>query len=120
MTQQHVLLLDLKDDPATIAAYEEWHQKVWPGILKSIQDAGIEELQIFRAGNRLVMLMHTNSQFDFLAKSVADANNPQVREWESLMDKFQLRLPFAAPGEKWVRTKSIFSLKEALRYVQSS
>lgn len=120
MIQQHVLLLDLKDDPASIAAYEEWHRKVWPGILKSIQEAGIEDLQIFRAGNRLVMLMHTNTQFDFTAKSVADADNPLVQEWESLMDKFQQRLPFAAPGEKWVRTKSIFSLQEALSNVQST
>ena len=120
MIQQHVLLLDLKDDPASIAAYEEWHRKVWPGILKNIHEGGIEDMQIFRAGNRLVMLMHTNKQFDFTAKSIADANNSLVQEWESLMDRFQQRLPFAAPNEKWVRMQSIFSLKEALNNVQSS
>lgn len=119
MTQQHVLILDLKDDPAAIAAYEEWHQKVWPDILKSIRDAGIEELKIFRAGNRLVMLMNTQPHFDFAEKSLADANNPVVQEWEKLMDRFQQRLPFAAPGEKWVRMSSIFSLKDALSHVQS-
>jgi hypothetical protein len=28
------------------------------------------------------------------------------------MDHFQQSLPFAAPGEKWVRMKNIFSLND--------
>lgn len=117
MTQQHILLLDLKDDSELIAAYEDWHRKVWPGLLQGIHASGIREMKIFRAGNRLVMWMETAEDFDFSKKATADANDPLVQEWEKLMDQFQQRLPFAAPGQKWVRAESIFSLQEALKYV---
>lgn len=112
MIQQHVLLLDLKNDPASIAAYESWHSRVWPGILERIRRSGILDMKIFRAGNRLVMLMDTDDTFDFEAKSRTDANDPLVQEWETLMNQFQQALPFAAPGEKWVRMKNIFSLND--------
>jgi L-rhamnose mutarotase len=117
MPRQHVLLLDLKDDPGLIASYEEWHRKVWPGILQGIQASGIHEMKIFRAGNRLVMWMETADNFDFSQKAAADANNPLVQEWETLMDQFQQRLPFAPTGQKWVQMETIFSLQEALKYV---
>jgi L-rhamnose mutarotase len=117
MPHQHLLLLDLKDDPALIASYEDWHRKVWPGILQGIHASGINEMKIFRAGNRLVMWMETADNFDFSQKAEADANDPLVQEWETLMDQFQQPLPFAPTGQKWVRMEPIFSLQEALKYV---
>jgi hypothetical protein len=42
-TQRYCLALDLKNDPTLIAEYEAHHQKVWPEIQKSIQDAGITQ-----------------------------------------------------------------------------
>ena len=54
--------LDLKDDPALIAEYECWHrpENIWPDIVESIRAAGIHDLEIFRAGNRLVMVTPLN------------------------------------------------------------
>jgi L-rhamnose mutarotase len=118
MTSRHLLILDLKDDPVAISAYEKWHLQVWPDILKGIREAGIEEMQIYRAGNRLVMLLETTPDFDFIAKAKADAENPRVQEWEALMDQFQQRLPFAeSVEEKWIPLKVIFSLKKSLAHV---
>lgn len=110
MTQQYVLALDLKDDPELIAAYEQWHVNVWPEIIASIRDAGIEKMEIFRVGNRLMMIMEVNDSFDFDAKAAADAANATVQEWETLMWNFQQPLPFAKEGEKWMLMKKIFSL----------
>jgi L-rhamnose mutarotase len=110
MNQQYILALDLKDDPALIAAYEDWHQKVWPEILDSIKQSGIEKMEIYRVGNRLTMIMEVNAQFDLATKAAADAQNPKVQDWEQLMWTFQQPLPFAAPGEKWVLMKKIFTL----------
>jgi L-rhamnose mutarotase len=98
------------DDPALIAEYERWHRTVWPGILASIRGAGIEAMEIYRAGNRLFMIMEVAPDFSFEAKARADAANPQVQEWEQLMWKFQQALPFAKPGEKWVLMEKIFEL----------
>ena len=108
--------LDLRDDAAAIAEYEGWHRPgmVWPEILASIRDAGIEEMEIFRSGNRLVMMMQVPADYDAAAKAAADAANPRVQAWEQLMDRYQQRLPWAKPGEKWVAMRGIFSLREAL------
>ena len=110
MNRQYVLALDLKDDPDLIAAYEQWHTKVWPEIISAIRDAGIEQMEIFRVGNRLMMIMEVGDSFDFAAKAATDANNPTVQEWETLMWNFQQPLPFANNGEKWMLMEKIFSL----------
>lgn len=106
--------LDLKDDPALIAEYERWHapEQIWPEIVASIRNAGIRELEIFRTGNRLVLAMDVPDDFDGAAKAATDAANPRVQAWEALMDTFQQRLPWAAPGQKWVPMKRIFALGE--------
>jgi L-rhamnose mutarotase len=106
--------LDLKDDPALIAEYERWHrpENIWPEIVESIRAAGIRDMQIFRAGNRLFMVMDVDRDFSPAAKAAADAADPRVQAWEALMWQFQQPLPFAKPGAKWVEMTRLFSLKE--------
>lgn len=107
---RYCLALDLKDDPVLIAEYEKHHQKVWPEIIKSIKDSGIEVLDIYRTGNRMFMIIEANEKFSFEKKATMDANNPNVQEWEQLMWKFQQALPGARPGEKWILMDKIFEL----------
>jgi L-rhamnose mutarotase len=111
MAKRYCLALDLIDDPALIAGYEQWHEQVWPEILESITSSGIEQMEIYRLSNRLFMIMDVNENFSFEAKSKADASNEKVQQWETLMWNFQQALPFAKPGEKWVLMNKIFSLK---------
>jgi L-rhamnose mutarotase len=111
MTKRICLTLDLKDDPSLIAEYEKYHEKIWPEITRSIEQAGIEDLEIYRLGTRMFMIMEVNEQFSGEAKARADAENPKVREWEELMWRFQRPLPEAKPGEKWLPMKKIFSLQ---------
>lgn len=110
--KRYCLALDLIDDPLLINEYEKWHQDVWPEIKQSILSSGIASMQIYRAGNRLFMIMETKEGFSFEAKGKADAENPKVQEWEQLMWKFQQPLPFAKPGEKWLLMDKIFELQE--------
>lgn len=104
------MALDLKDDPALIKEYEEYHSNVWPEIKKSITDAGITNMEIYRTGNRLFMIMETTEDFNFETKARMDANNEKVEAWEKLMWKFQQPLQWAKAGEKWIRMDKIFSL----------
>ena len=106
------LALDLKEDTKLIAEYESYHQKVWPEIINSIKGSGIEVLDIYRTGNRMVMIIEANEDFSFEKKSAMDATNPKVQEWENLMWKFQQALPWAKTGEKWILMDKIFSLQE--------
>ena len=80
--KRYCLALDLKDDDSLIAEYEEHHRKVWPEILQSIADAGIDKMEIYRTGNRLFMIMEVNNSFNFDEKAAADAASENVQEWE--------------------------------------
>ncbi|OQP51146.1 L-fucose mutarotase [Niastella yeongjuensis] len=108
--KRYCLALDLVDDAALIADYERHHREIWPEIVQSIQSAGIDVLDIYRTGNRLFMIIEASDQFSFAEKAKADAANPRVQEWETLMWKFQQALPWAKPGEKWVLMEKIFGL----------
>ena len=110
LLNRYCLALDLKNDPALIAEYEAHQQAVWPEIKKSILDAGIRHMEIFRIENRLFMIMETDAGFSFEAKAAADENNSKVQEWETLMWKYQQPLPTARPGEKWMLMQSVFRL----------
>ncbi len=110
--KKYHLALDLKEDPQLIQAYIEHHEKVWPEIIESIKAAGILNMEIYRTGNRLFMVMETEDDFDFAEKAKMDAKNPKVQEWEELMWQFQQALPWAKEDEKWVLMERIFALEE--------
>jgi L-rhamnose mutarotase len=111
MTRRYCLALDLKDDPDLIAEYERHHEIVWPEITRSIRDAGIEDMEIYRVGNRLCMVMEVSEDFSFEAKAAADRVDPRVQEWETLMWKYQQPLPTAGPSDKWLLMERIFKLE---------
>ena len=112
LTKRYCFALDLVDDEKVIAAYEEQHTKVWPEIIRSIRDASISRMDIYRTGNRLFMIMDVTDAFSFERKQQMDEDNETVRRWEALMSTFQQSLPWAKPGEKWVLMKEIFQLPE--------
>jgi len=110
--KRYCLALDLVNDDRLIAEYEAYHRQVWPEIKKSILDSGISQMEIYRTGNRLFMIMETDDTFSFERKAGMDAANPKVQEWEQMMWKFQSSLPWAKEGEKWILMNNIFGLNK--------
>ena len=51
--KKYCFALDLQDDSKSIAEYKACHQKVWPEIIKSIKEAGVDKLDIYFAKNNL-------------------------------------------------------------------
>lgn len=98
--------LDLKDDPALTAAYDDWHTHVWPEVLDHLRAQGITRCVIHRTGNRLFMTLESSTGAP--SDGGGSPLPPRVQEWEDLMASFQQPLPFAKPGEKWVRMDRIF------------
>ena len=108
--KRYCLALDLKDDEALIKKYEEYHRAVWPEIIQSIKESGIQDMQIYRVGNRMFMIMEVNDDFTFEGKAQVDAKYPENEKWEELMWNYQQALPFAKPGEKWLLMDKVFQL----------
>jgi L-rhamnose mutarotase len=104
------LTLDLAEDPKSIEEYEAFHAPgaAWPEVTQHDKDCGIYNIEIFRTGNRMIMMLETEDNFSFEKKSIQDAANPKIAEWEELMWKYQQAVPWAKPGEKWVLMKRIF------------
>jgi L-rhamnose mutarotase len=106
--------LDLKDDPALIEEYRRYHLPGGPpaAVTRALHASGVESLEIHLCGNRLFMILEAASGFSLDAKARADANDPDVQRWEQLMWRFQQRLPWSAPGQKWVPAEKIYDLGE--------
>lgn len=103
------LALDLKDYATCIAEYDRYHQEVWPTVLESLRACGINEMKIYRTGNRLVMFINTTDDFSFERKKQMDEANPEVQRWETIMSTLQQRIPWAEPEVKWIQLKEVFS-----------
>src|SRR6476469_4097657 len=110
--KRYCLTLALRNEPELIQQYEAHHKAVWPEIIRSIKDSGIESMQIYRYGTILCMIMEVNDNFSFEKKQQADATNEKVQEWEELMWKYQQPFAEAGKNEKWMLMDKIFDLKE--------
>jgi len=104
------ICLDDKNNKHLISEYIDYHKKVWPEIIQSIRNSGINSMEIYNVSNRLFMIAEVSDDFTLESKKKLDQNNPKVQEWENLMWKYQKALPFAEEGEKWVLMNSIFKI----------
>ena len=109
--RRYVYALDLVEEPSRIAEYDAWHRadKIWPAVVASLKRSGLTNLELFRTGTRLVLIIDAPDDFSPESKAASDAQNPDVQAWETLMWSYQRALPWAKPGEKWVLMESIFS-----------
>lgn len=106
---RQILLIDLVDDAAAIDRYERWHAAgaVPPAVCADIRESGILAMDIYRSGNRLVMVMETREDYAPTRETIE-----AVQEWESRMDSVQRPLPWADADAKWTPAARIFSLAE--------
>jgi L-rhamnose mutarotase len=107
-TRRLCLALDLKDDAAAIAEYERLHQpgNVWPEVIADIHARGYVSMEIWRTGNRLMMIAEVAAD----APKPAPSTDVVNARWEDEMWRFQQALPHAQQGEKWVPMHLIFDL----------
>lgn len=114
MSERIYLALDLIDDADLIAEYEHWHAvgNTDPAVTRSIRDAGIEAMEIYRAGNRLFMVIEAGDAYSADAKAAADAANPFVVAWVAKMKRYQQPIPAAGPDGTWHPMTRVFRLAD--------
>ena len=106
---RQVYFLDLRDD-ALAPEYDDWHRpgRVPAAVLDDIRASGVEAMEIYRCGERLVLISETQG-----ASPVSDrVASPASRDWEVLMDNFHKPLPQAGEDEKWVEATKVFDLDQ--------
>lgn len=100
--------LTLVDDEEMIAKYVEAHAHVWPEIMQGQHEVGIVEMQIYRHGRNLFMIMDTVDDFDFDRDMARLALLPRQAEWEAYVAQFQGCAANARSDEKWQLMGKIF------------
>src|SRR5207302_1058665 len=118
---RYVLTVNLKNDPAAIEAYRDYHRRVWPEVLQSLRDVGVEAMDIYLLGRRAVMIVEMTDGLDYRRAFAAHASsNPRVAEWERLMKSLQEPSPDGEAAESTARrfaVPQVFgSLDEAARF----
>ena len=109
--KQLALTVNLRDDPAVIAAYKAYHAEAWPEVVASLQAVGVIQMKIWLLGRRLFMLAEVDDDFDPAADFPRYlSRDPRCQEWEDLMTTFQEPVPEAKAGEKWAMMEEVFSL----------
>ena len=100
--------LTLVDNPEMIEKYVEAHAHVWPEVIQGQREVGIVDMQIFRHGRNLFMIMDTVDDFDFKRDMARLATLPRQAEWEAYVSQFQGFSANARSDEKWQLMERIF------------
>ena len=100
--------LTLVDDEELIKKYVIAHKNVWPEIIEGQRAVGILDMQIYRHGRSLFMIMDIVDDFDFERDMARLATLPRQAEWEAYVAQFQGCSADARSDEKWQLMERIF------------
>ena len=80
----------------------------WPEVIAGQHEVGILQMQIYRLGRSLFMIMDTVDDFDFARDMARLAGLPRQAEWEAYVSQFQGCAAGASSAEKWQMMEKIF------------
>jgi L-rhamnose mutarotase len=113
MSRRHVLMMNLRNDAAAIDAYRRFHVDVWPEVISSLRQAGIQRMEIHLHGRCAVMIVETHDSTDYrTAIATHAASNGRVAEWERRMKDLQEPAAGATGDARWVPMEPIFRMTE--------
>jgi L-rhamnose mutarotase len=112
VSRRHCLALDLVKDAALIQEYCRMHEpgSVWPAVIGHIRAQGIESMEIWQRGDRLLMIIEASD--DYPRSDPSEFHRLEAARWEACMSTFQRVLPDHAPGKKWSPMRCIFRLAD--------
>ncbi len=106
-----VLTANLVDDEKMQQEYLDYHAtqfEKWPEIAKGFCNADFQQLQVFKNGRQLMLVISIpkGEDLDTLNPKTKE-NNPRVDDWNALMKKYQTGIEDAKPGETWIFLKNV-------------
>jgi L-rhamnose mutarotase len=110
---RHVFAVNLKDDPGIVETYKQHHRDVWPEVQASLRRVGVQQMDIYLLGRRLVMVVEMRNGLDYRAAFKSHASSSErVVEWERLMKSLQEPPAEARAGEWWAFMDPVFHLEQ--------
>jgi len=110
---RYVFTVNLKDEPGIVERYKAQHREVWPEVQSSLKRVGVEQMDIYLLGRRLVMVVEMRDGLDYRTAFTSHAaSNPRVAEWERLMKSLQEPSAEARAGEWWAAMEPVFHLNQ--------
>lgn len=100
--------LTLVDDEKLIEQYVKAQAHVWPEIIQGQREVGILDMQIYRKGRSLFIIMDTVDDFNFQCDMAHFATLSRQAEWEAYVSQFQGAEVDARSDEKWQIMDIIF------------
>ena len=94
MTRRFCFALDLKNDPALIAEYRKYHEKIWPEITQSLKDCGMEVPETYLLDTRMFMIMEVNQSFSF------ESQGRSARSEDASLGAAHVEIPASVAGSK--------------------
>jgi L-rhamnose mutarotase len=108
---RHVLTVNLKSDPESVETYTRYHRAVWPEVQASLRRVGVQQMDIYLLGHRLVMVVEMREGLDYRTAFDSHVSSSQrVAEWERLMKSLQEPSADARAGEWWALMEPVFHL----------
>ena len=110
--KRYVQTMDLKDDEELIRRYCEAHDEIHarPAILAGMREVGILEMELYRVGDRVVMIVDTPEDFDWDSAMSRLACLPGQADWEAYVAQFQQCSPTDTSDQKWKMMDRIFRI----------
>lgn len=112
-TKSLVFIVNLVNDEQKVNEYLAHHQKVWPEVEAGFRKAGYKKIELYRFNRSLVMIVTIpkNADLDSMGK-IAEGYDTKCREWNHMMDQYQVGVPGTLEGQKWVQTELFYSFKK--------
>ena len=108
-TKDLVFIVNLVNDEQKVKEYLAYHQKIWPEVEAGFRKAGYKKISIYRFNRSLVMIVTVpeNADMNQMGKT-AEAYNKKCKEWNELMNNYQVGVPGTAEGQKWAQAEPMY------------
>jgi L-rhamnose mutarotase len=111
-TRRIVRIMDLNEGTEVAKAYELAHQRgnTPAAVLRAQRCHGILEMEIYRAGDRLVMIMEVTEAYEPAALDAESERSSEIADWHRRMGELQ-KAPFM-DGVAWPEAHRVFRQSE--------
>ena len=97
-------------DPQNFERYKDYHEDVWPDVLKKITECNIRNYSIFHKDGLLFAYFEYIGE-DFASDMAKMAADPATQKWWAIMEPMQRPVENREEGEWWANMDEVFHLK---------